>query len=122
MEQHELDHGDICEVRSGKFSGKTVLVIKAGINTKFGLKAITVEYNGEGTPANAEKIWVSPEQLAFIGERDTEVAGVIKEADYADWKARKDAGVPPKSSFTPKKPWMNKRKESAQEADDNFPD
>lgn len=119
MEKHNLDHGDICEVTSGKFAGKRVLVIKAGIQTKFGLKAITVEYNDKGDVMAGEKIWASPEQLTFGGEQDLDTAGAVKEADYQEWKARKNAGVPPASSFKPKKPWMNKKKSDG-ESDDNF--
>jgi hypothetical protein len=119
MEKHELDHGDICEVTSGKFAGKRVLIIKAGIQTKFGLKAITVEYHDVGSCNAGEKIWVAPEQLSFAGEQDLETAGAVKEADFQEWKARKQAGVPPASAFKQKKPWMNKRKSDG-ESDDNF--
>jgi hypothetical protein len=118
MEKHELDLGDICQVSSGKFADKRVLVIKAGIQTKFGLKTITVEYFGENK--TGEKIWVAPEQLAFEGESDMTTANAIKEADYQEWKARKQAGVPPASSFKPKKPWMNKGKSPASDGDDSF--
>ena len=119
MEKHNLDHGDICEVTSGKFAGKKVLVIKAGIQTKFGLKAITVEYNDKGDVMAGEKIWASPEQLSFAGEQDLDTAGAVKEADYQEWKARKQAGVPPASAFKGNKPWMNKKKSDG-ESDDNF--
>jgi hypothetical protein len=119
MEKHNLDHGDICEVTSGKFAGKRVLIIKAGIQTKFGLKSITVEYVDKGDVMAGEKIWVSPEQLAFNGEQDLDTAGAVKEADYQEWKARKQAGVPPASSFKGNKPWMNKKKSDG-ESDDNF--
>jgi hypothetical protein len=107
MEKHELDLGDICQVSGGKYADKKVLVIKAGIQTKFGLKAITVEYFASGQ--TGEKIWASPEQLAFQGESDMETANAIKEADYQEWKARKQAGVPPASAFK-KKSWGNKTK------------
>lgn len=120
MEHHELEHGDICKVTNGKFADKKVLIIKAGIQTKFGMKAITVEYFDKGAVESGEKIWVSPEQLAFIGEQDLETAGAVKEADYQEWKARKQAGVPPASSFQ-KKPWGNKggyKKQSDGESDD----
>jgi hypothetical protein len=105
MEKHELDLGDICQVSGGKYADKKVLVIKAGIQTKFGLKAITVEYFATGQ--TGEKIWASPEQLAFQGESDMDTANAIKEADYQEWKARKQAGVPPASAFK-KKAWGNK--------------
>ena len=118
MEHHELDHGDICEVASGKFAGKKVLIIKAGIQTKFGLKAITVEYVEKGDVMAGEKIWVSPEQLTFKGEQDLDTAGAVKEADYQEWKARKQAGVPPASAFKSNKPWMKKKSDG--ESDDNF--
>lgn len=114
MEKHELDLGDICQVTAGKFAEKKVLVIKAGIQTKFGLKTITVEYLSEGK--TGEKIWVSPEQLKFEGESDMETAEAIKEADYQEWKARKMAGVPPASQFKAKKPWQKK----PQQGDDSF--
>ncbi len=114
MEKHELDLGDICQVTGGKYADKKVLVIKAGIQTKFGLKSITVEYFGPNK--TGEKVWVAPELLAFEGEADMETANAIKEADYQEWKARKQAGVPPASSFKPKKTWGNK-KDSAQPAD-----
>lgn len=119
MEKHELDLGDICQVTSGKFADKKVLVIKAGIQTKFGLKAITVEYFSEGS--TGEKIWVAPEQLKFEGEADLDTANAIKEADYQEWKARKAAGVPPASQFKPKKPWQAKKKpEASADGDDSF--
>jgi hypothetical protein len=122
MEQHELTLGDICQVTGGKFSGKRVLIIKAGIQTKFGIRAITVEYI-DHKDTLPEKIWVAPEQLRFEGEADTETAEIIKEADYQEWKARKDAGVPPASAFAKKKSWGNKpaaKKPSAGESDDSF--
>ena len=118
MEKHELDLGDICQVSAGKFADKKVLVIKAGIQTKFGLKTITVEYFASGR--TGEKIWVSPEQLKFEGESDMETATAIKEADYQEWKARKQAGVPPASSFAKKKPWQNKPKATEGDGDDSF--
>lgn len=118
MEKHELDLGDICQVSAGKFADKKVLIIKAGIQTKFGLKTITVEYFASGS--TGEKIWVSPEQLKFEGESDMETANAIKEADFQEWKARKNAGVPPASSFKPKKPWMNKKQEDSSGGDDSF--
>lgn len=117
---HQLTLGDICTVKSGKFSGKTVIVIKAGIQTKFGLKAITVEYYGEHK--TGEKIWVEPDFLTFNGAVDTDTANAIKEADYQDWKARKAAGVPPASAFA-KKPWQknsNDRKGPSSEDDVPF--
>lgn len=117
MEKHDLDLGDICQVTAGKFADKKVLVIKAGIQTKFGLKTITVEYFASGR--TGEKIWVSPEQLAFQGEADMETATAIKEADYQEWKARKQAGVPPASSFKSKKPWQ-KKPEAQTDGDDSF--
>ena len=120
MDHHELDHGDICKVTSGKFAEKKVIIIKAGIQTKFGIKAITVEYFDKNAVESGEKIWVSPEQLAFLGEQDLETAGAVKEADYQEWKARKTAGVPPKSSFSPKKPWMNKNKSDGESDDVSF--
>ena len=120
MSQHELTLGDICTVTGGKFAEKRVIIIKAGIQTKFGLRAITVEYIDKGA-TNPEKIWVDPAQLRFDGESDAETAEVIKEADYQEWKARKDAGVPPASAFK-KKAWGNKGnfKKSAGESDDSF--
>lgn len=121
MAKHELTLGDICTVTGGKFADKRVIIIKSGIQTKFGVKAITVEYVDKGATL-PEKIWVSPEQLQFDGEIDTETAEVIKEADYQEWKARKDAGVPPKSSFA-SKPWAKKSnfaKKSEGESDESF--
>jgi len=117
MEKHDLDLGDICQVTAGKFADKKVLVIKAGIQTKFGLKTITVEYFAAGR--TGEKVWVSPDQLKFEGEADMETANAIKEADYQEWKARKQAGVPPASSFKAKKPWQ-KKPEAQTDGDDSF--
>lgn len=102
---HQLTLGDICTVASGKFSGKTVVVIKAGIQTKYGIKAITVEYWGEHK--TGEKVWVEPELLTFNGATDMDTANAIKEADFQEWKARKNAGVPPASDFK-KKTWGSK--------------
>jgi hypothetical protein len=122
MEQHSLSLGDICEVKSGKFAGKKVLIIKAGIQTKFGVRCISVEYIDVNSTL-PEKIWVAPEQIRFEGEIDVETAEKIKEADYQEWKARQSAGVPPKSSFAPKKPWQKKSnyaKKSDGESDDSF--
>lgn len=102
---HQLTLGDICTVSSGKFAGRTVIVIKAGIQTKYGLKAITVEYSGEHK--TGEKVWVEPELLTFNGATDLDTANAIKEADYQEWKARKNAGVPPASAFN-KKPYYKK--------------
>lgn len=121
MEQHELSLGDICEVKGGKFTGKKVLIIKSGIQTKFGVRCISVEYIADGKTL-PEKIWVAPDQIRFEGEVDVETAEKIKEADYQEWKARQSAGVPPKSSFT-KKPWQKKSNyssKSAGESDDSF--
>ncbi len=121
MAQHQLSHGDICEVTSGKFASKKVLIIKESIPTKFGIKAITVEYFDKGAVEAGEKIWVSPEQLAFLGEQDLETAGAVKEADYQEWKARKQAGVPPRAAFNnPRKPWANKKPQSDGESDEAF--
>ena len=117
MERHELDLGDICQVTSGKFADKKVLIIKAGITTKFGLKSITVEYFGPNK--TGEKVWVSPEQLAFEGESDMDTANAIKEADYQEWKARKQAGVPPASAFKQTKSWKKPKQES-DPSDDSF--
>lgn len=100
-EMHDLTLGDICSVTKGKHIGKTVLVIKAGLQTKFGLRAITVEWHEDGL-AGSEKVWVSPDELTFINRQDLETAERIKEADYQEWKARKDAGVPPASQFAKK--------------------
>jgi len=119
MAQHQLAHGDICTVTSGKFADKKVLIIKENIPTKFGVKAITVEYYNVGQVNSGEKIWVSPEQLAFLGERDLDTAGAVKEADYQEWKARKQAGVPSASSFK-KKTWGNAKRQSAGESDEDF--
>lgn len=95
---HELNQGDLCEVTGGKHKGKVVLVLKAGIQTKFGLRAITVESQGEET--GDERLWVDPTDLAFIGEKDAETAKALNDADYAAYLARKNAGVPPRSSFS----------------------
>jgi hypothetical protein len=114
---HDLAFSNICTVKNGKFAGKTVLVVKAGVQTKFGVKAITVEYNGEHQ--TGEKIWVSPEQLTYNGADDTSTAEAIKEADYQEWKARKGAGVPPASGFGKPKTWQN-RKESSEQDDRPF--
>ena len=108
---HDLSLGDICTVKNGKFTGKTVLVIKTGITTKFGVKVITVDYQGEHK--TGEKIWASAEQLTYNGAKDTDTANAIKEADYQEWKARKDAGVPPASAF--KKKTYQARKESSED-------
>lgn len=118
MEKHELDLGDICQVTSGKFADKKVLVIKAGITTKFGLKSITVEYFGPNK--TGEKVWVAPELLAFEGENDLETANAIKDADFQEWKARKQAGVPPASAFAKKKPWGKPKLEAPSDGDDSF--
>ena len=106
QQSHDLTLGNVCTVIKGKHVGKTVLVIKAGVQTKFGLRAITVEHYDVGE-ASQEKVWVSPEELAYSGMDDMATAERIKEADYQEWKARKDAGVPPKSAF-PKKTWQGK--------------
>lgn len=96
--EHELNQGDLCEVTRGKHKGKVVLVLKAGIQTKYGLRAITVESLGDGDHGE-ERLWVSPDELAFIGEKDTDTAKALNDADYQAYLARKNAGVPPKSSF-----------------------
>lgn len=101
-ELHDLTLGDVCKVIKGKHVGKTVLVIKAGIQTKYGLRAITVEWYEKGE-AGAEKVWCSPDELSFTHDTDIEVAERIKEADYQEWKARKNAGVPPASAFNKKR-------------------
>ena len=108
---HDLAFSNICTVKSGKFTGKTVLVIKAGIQTKFGIKAITVEYNGEHE--TGEKIWVSPDQLVYNGADDSITAEAIKEADYQEWKAKKNAegGSP----SCPQKKTFQARKESSED-------
>lgn len=108
---HDLAFSNICTVKSGKFTGKTVLVIKAGIQTKFGIKAITVEYRGEHE--TGEKVWVSPDQLVYNGADDSITAEAIKEADYQEWKAKKnaDGGSPP---FQQKKTYQA-RKESSED-------
>lgn len=98
---HDLTLGDICTVTKGKHIGKTVLVIKAGLQTKYGLRAITVEWFDQGE-AGKEKVWVSPDELTFTNQQDLETAEQIKEADYQEWKARKDAGVPSASAFAKK--------------------
>lgn len=100
-ELHDLTLGDVCKVIKGKHVGKTVLVIKAGIQTKYGIRAITVEWYDNGD-TGAEKVWCSPDELSFSNTHDIETAERIKEADYQEWKARKDAGVPPKSAFKKK--------------------
>lgn len=104
--QHTLTLGDICTVQKGKHAGKTVLIIKAGIQTKYGLRAITVEWHDSGL-AGEEKVWCSPDELVFVNRQDIETAEKIKEADYQEWKARQGAGVPPKSAFNkqPRKKW-----------------
>lgn len=117
MSNHELTLGDICTVKGGKHADKRVLVIKSGIQTKFGIKVITVEYRDFNDVDTSEKVWVSPEQLVFNGEVDTETAEKVKEADYQDWKSRRDAGVPPKSSFNKKPSWGKK---SDGESDNDF--
>jgi hypothetical protein len=113
---HDLTLGNVCTVKNGKFAGKTVLVIKAGIQTKFGIKAITVEYKGEHNTGE-EKIWVAPEQLTYNGADDTDTANAIKEADYQEWRAKKNAGVPDI------KPAFNKKTYSAkkEQAEDDVP-
>ena len=100
-ELHDLTLGDVCKVIKGKNVGKTVLVIKAGIQTKYGIRAITVEWYDNGD-AGSEKVWCSPDELSFTNFSDTETAEKIKEADYQEWKARKNAGVPPASAFNKK--------------------
>ena len=107
---HDLAFSNICTVKSGKFTGKTVLVIKAGIQTKFGMKAITVEYFGEHE--TGEKVWVSPEQLVYNGADDSLTAEAIKEADYQEWKAKQGGGGSP--SF-PKKKTFQARKELSED-------
>jgi hypothetical protein len=101
-ELHDLTLGDVCKVIKGKNVGKTVLVIKAGIQTKYGIRAITVEWHDSGD-AGSEKVWCSPDELSFTNFSDIETAEKIKEADYQEWKARKNAGVPPASAFNKKK-------------------
>lgn len=101
-ELHDLTLGDVCKVIKGKHVGKTVLVIKAGIQTKYGLRAITVEWYDRGE-AGSEKVWVSPDELSFTNDTDLEIAERIKEADYQEWKARQGAGVPPRSAFNKRK-------------------
>jgi hypothetical protein len=108
---HDLAFSNLCTVKNGKFTGKQVLVIKAGVQTKFGVKAITVEYFGEHK--TGEKIWVAPEQLTYNGADDNDTAEAIKEADFQEWKARKNAGVPPASNFG-KKPF-NQRSEQSED-------
>lgn len=108
--QHELNQGDLCEVSKGKHKGKVVLVLKAGIQTKYGLRAITVESLGDGEHGE-ERLWVSPDELAFIGEKDAETAKALNDADYQAYLARKNAGVPPRSSFN-RKPFGGGRKDS----------
>ena len=108
-ELHDLALGDVCIINLGKNAGKRVLVIKTGITTKFGVKSITVEYFGEHQ--TGEKVWVSPEMLAYTGIQDSDTANAIKEADYQEWKARKAAGVPPASSFAPKKTYFKKQED-----------
>lgn len=104
-ELHDLTLGDVCKIASGKHAGKTVLVIKAGIQTKFGLRAITVEWY-EQSLVGTEKVWASPEELSYTNQQDIETAERIKEADFQEWKARKNAGVPPKAAFNKfKKPY-----------------
>jgi hypothetical protein len=106
---HDLTLGDVCTVTSGKHIGKTVLVIKAGIQTKFGLRAITVEWHDSGD-AGSEKVWAAPEELSFTNRQDIPTAERIKEADYQEWKARKNAGVPPAGQFTKKKNWSKDKR------------
>ena len=96
--EHTLTLGNICTVQKGKHAGKTVLIIKAGIQTKYGLRAITVEWHDAGE-AGTEKVWCSPDELVYINRNDIDTAERVKEADYQEWKARQGAGVPPKSSF-----------------------
>lgn len=112
---HDLTLGDICTVTGGKDAGKTVLVIKAGLQTKYGIKAITVEYTGPRK--SGAKVWVEPDKLAYNGAQDLETANAIKEADYQEWKAKKQAGVP---EMGQQKPWQKfgsyqKRKEPSDE-------
>ena len=107
MNQHELNQGDLCEVIGGKHKGKVVLVLKAGIQTKYGLSAITVERHPDGETGE-ERLWVNPDQLAFIGEKDADTAKALNDADYQAYLARKNAGVPPRASFT-RKPFTKGR-------------
>ena len=100
---HDLTQGDICTVTSGKHKEKTVLVIKAGIQTKFGLRAITVQYFDVDNIGD-EMLWVEPEQLAFTKDTDIPTAKAKSDADFEVWKARKNAGVPPASQFK-RKSW-----------------
>ncbi len=79
------------------------------------MKAITVEYQGEHS--TGEKIWVAPEQLAYSGMQDTITAEAIKEADYQQWKASKNAGIPPVSQLN-KKTYFKKKEENQ---DDDVP-
>ena len=120
--QHDLTLGDICSVGTGKDGGKTVLVIKAGIQTKFGLRAITVEYSGENKVG--PKVWANPTNLIFQGRTDITTAEAVKEADYQEWKAKKQAGV---TDFKQPKPWEKKatyfkKKESSENEDNSFRD
>lgn len=106
MEHHDLTVGDICTVTSGKHKEMTVIVLKAGIETKYGVKSITAEYYDRGNLGN-EQIWVSPEQLQFLRDTDVESAKARNDLDYKAYLARKQAGVPPASQFN-KKPWGNR--------------
>lgn len=104
--QHELNQGDVCEVIAGKHKGKTILVLKAGIQTKYGLRAITVQWSDTGDTGD-ERLWVEPSELAFLGNSDAETAKALNDADYQAYLARKNAGVPPKSAFN--KPFPQRR-------------
>ena len=107
---HELNQGDLCEVTNGRHKGKTVLILKAGIQTKYGLRAITVEHISD-EETGEERLWVDPTDLAFLGEKDAETAKALNDADYQAYLARKNAGVPPRSSFN-RKPFNRPRKDS----------
>lgn len=118
---HDLTLGDICTVTGGRDAGKTVLVIKAGIQTKYGVKAITVEYTGPKR-AGSMKLWIKPEELAYNGTQDVDTASAIKEADYQEWKAKKQAGM---ADMPAQKPWQQKstyfkKKEASEEEADPF--
>lgn len=116
---HDLTLGDICSVKGGRDDGKTVLVIKAGIQTKYGLKAITVEYTGPKR-AGSMKLWIKPEELVFNGAVDLETASAIKEADFQEWKAKKQAGqdgVPQQKPWEKKASYYKKKEATEEEAD-----
>ena len=87
---HNLSVGDICRVTSGKHGNKIVLVIKDSIPTKFGVRALVVQYFDTDNIGD-ETIWLPPEFLVFLGQTESSTAKARAEDDYNKWKTKKYA-------------------------------